>query len=167
MSQLKYLAAYPQAVQEQISAALADDTLGQFLLNKYPVTHAIKTNKALYSYVIELKNEYMRQSNPLSKVLYDDKLDVLHQALGLHTFISRVQGSKLKAKNEMRIGSVFKQARTEFLTMIVVHELAHLREKDHNKAFYKLCTHMEPNYHQLEFDMRLYLTYLDRVGKLY
>ncbi len=138
MSQLKYLAAYPQAVQEQISAALADDTLGQFLLNKYPVTHAIKTNKALYSYVIELKNEYMRQSNPLSKVLYDDKLDVLHQALGLHTFISRVQGSKLKAKNEMRIGSVFKQARTEFLTMIVVHELAHLREKDHNKAFYKL-----------------------------
>lgn len=167
MSQLKYLAAYPQAVQEQISTALADDTLGQFLLNKYPVTHEIKTNKALYSYVIELKNQYMRQSNPLSKVLYDDKLDVLHQALGLHTFISRVQGSKLKAKNEMRIGSVFKQAPTEFLTMIVVHELAHLKEKDHNKAFYKLCTHMEPNYHQLEFDMRLYLTYLDRVGKLY
>jgi predicted metal-dependent hydrolase len=167
MTQLKYLAAYPKAVQDEISAALANNSLGQFLLDKYPVTHQIKTNKALYCYAIELKNQYIRQSSPLSKVVYDDKLDVLHQALGLHTFISRVQGNKLKAKNEMRIGSVFKQAPTEFLTMIVVHELAHLKEKDHNKAFYKLCTHMEPNYHQLEFDTRLYLTYLDRVGKLY
>ena len=42
--------------------------------------------------------------------------------------------------------------------MIVVHELAHLREKDHGKAFYQLCTHMEPDYHQLEFDVRLWLT---------
>jgi len=167
MTQLKYLAAYPKAVQNEISAALANNSLGQFLLDKYPVTHQIKTNKALYCYAIELKNQYIRQSSPLSKVVYDDKLDVLHQALGIHTFISRVQGNKLKAKNEMRIGSVFKRAPTEFLTMIVVHELAHLKEKDHNKAFYKLCTHMEPNYHQLEFDMRLYLTYLDRVGKLY
>jgi predicted metal-dependent hydrolase len=41
--------------------------------------------------------------------------------------------------------------------MIVVHELAHLKEKEHNKAFYQLCCHMEPQYHQLEFDMRLWL----------
>ena len=42
--------------------------------------------------------------------------------------------------------------------LVEVHELAHLRERDHNKAFYQLCLHMEPHYHQLEFDMRLYLT---------
>jgi predicted metal-dependent hydrolase len=47
----------------------------------------------------------------------------------------------------------------EFLTMIAVHELAHLKEKQHDKAFYQLCTHMEPNYHQYEFDLRLYLTH--------
>ena len=51
--------------------------------------------------------------------------------------------------------------------MIVVHELAHLREKAHNKAFYNLCAHMEPSYHQLEFDVRLYLTHIDLVGPLY
>jgi hypothetical protein len=51
--------------------------------------------------------------------------------------------------------------------MITVHELAHLREKQHNKAFYKLCEYMLPDYHQLEFDTRLYLTYLDAKGKLY
>lgn len=165
--QLKYLTGYPEPVLNQVRSAIAAETLGQFLLKKYPVTHEIKTNKALYAYVMDLKNQYLRQSSPLSKVIYDDKLDVLHQALGLHTYVSRVQGSKLKAKNEMRIGSVFKTAPPEFLTMIVVHELAHLREKDHNKAFYKLCTYMEPNYHQLEFDVRVYLTYLDLFGELY
>lgn len=165
--QLKYLTGYPESVLNQIRVAISQETLGQFLQKKYPDTHDIKTNKALYSYVMDLKSKYLRQSNPLSKVVYDDKLDVLHQALGLHTYVSRVQGSKLKAKNEMRIGSVFKTAPPEFLRMIVVHELSHLKEKDHNKAFYKLCTHMEPNYHQLEFDVRLYLTYLDIFGELY
>ena len=167
MSQLKYLSAYSEDIQSQVQSLIADQKLGDFLLNKYPVTHEIKSNKALYAYVIELKNQYMRQSNSLSKVIYDDKLDVLHQALGLHTFVSRVQGGQLRAKNEIRIGSVFKQAPSQFLNVIVVHELAHLKEKEHNKAFYKLCVHMEPDYHQLEFELRLYLTYLDRVGTLY
>jgi predicted metal-dependent hydrolase len=48
--------------------------------------------------------------------------------------------------------------------MIAVHELAHIREKAHDKAFCSLCTHMEPAYHQLEFDVRLYLTHLDGGG---
>jgi hypothetical protein len=167
MTQLKYLTGYPASVLEQVQAAIANKTLGQFLLKKYPTPHEIKSNKALYNYVMDLKGQYLRQSAPLSKVIYDDKLDVLHQALGLHSYVSRVQGGKLKAKNEMRIGSVFKTAPIEFLTMIAVHELAHLKEKDHNKAFYKLCTHMEPDYHQLEFDTRLYLTHLDLFGNLY
>ena len=49
--------------------------------------------------------------------------------------------------------------------MIAVHELAHLKEREHNKAFYQLCLHMEPNYHQLEFDLRLYLTQMEIEGK--
>ena len=51
-------------------------------------------------------------------------------------------------------------APADFLRMIVVHELAHLREREHDKAFYQLCQHMEPRYHQLEFDLRVYLTWL-------
>ena len=167
MNTLKYLAGYSTTVTDQVYKLIDSDKLAQVLLKKYPVSHTIKTDKALYGYVIDIKNQYLRQSNPLSKVVYDDKIDVIHQALGLHSFVSRVQGGNLKAKNEIRIGSTFKSAAPEFLRMIVVHELAHLREKEHNKAFYKLCEYMEPNYHQLEFDMRLYLTYLDLVGKLY
>jgi predicted metal-dependent hydrolase len=51
--------------------------------------------------------------------------------------------------------------------MIVVHELAHLKEKEHNKSFYHLCEHMEPNYNQLEFDLRVYLTCIDIFGPIY
>lgn len=167
MQSLKYLAGYPATVTEQVHQLIASDKLAGILLKKYPVSHGVRTDKALYAYVVDIKNRFLRQSNPLSKVVYDDKLDVLHQALGLHSFVSRVQGNQLKAKHEIRIGAVFKNAPEDFLRMIVVHELAHLREKQHNKAFYKLCEYMEPNYHQLEFDMRLYLTQLDWVGKLY
>ena len=109
----------------------------------------------------------MQKSAPLSKVIYDSKLHVIHNALGLHSYVSRVQGGKLKSKNEVRIGAVFKKAPEDFLNMIVVHELAHLKEKQHNKAFYRLCHHMQPNYYQLEFDMRLYLIQLDLFGSIY
>ncbi|MDD1633475.1 MAG: DUF45 domain-containing protein [Methylococcaceae bacterium] len=167
MSKLKYLTGYSATVTDQVHKLIDNDKLAEVLLKKYPVAHNIRTDKALYVYAVDMKNKFLRQSGPLSKVVYDDKIDVLHQALGLHSFVSRVQGGNLKAKNEIRIGSIFKSAPVEFLRMIVVHELAHLREKQHNKSFYKLCEYMEPGYHQLEFDMRLYLTYLDLGGKLY
>jgi UTP pyrophosphatase len=98
-------------------------------------------------------------------VAYDPKISVLNQALGLHSFVSRVQGAKLKSKHEIKVASVFKEAPLEFLRMIVVHELAHLKEKEHNKAFYQLCEYMEPQYHQLEFDTRLLLTQLEASGE--
>jgi predicted metal-dependent hydrolase len=167
MQELKYLAGYSEKITDQIRHLIHTNQLGGLLLKKYPAAHDIRTDKALYAYVVDIKNDRLRQSQPLSKVIYDDKINVLHHALGLHTYVSRVQGGKLKAKNEIRIGSVFKQVPIEFLRMIVVHELAHLKEKEHNKAFYKLCEHMEPAYHQFEFDMRLYLTHVDLFGKIY
>ena len=75
--------------------------------------------------------------------------------------MSRVQGNRLKAKREIRIASLFKQAPAPFLKMIVVHELAHLKQREHDRAFYALCVHMEPDYHQLELDLRLWLTALE------
>ncbi len=167
MPELKYLIGYPENVTNQARLLIGSDKLGETLLRKYPSAHTIRTDKALYAYTVDLKNALLKQSQPLSKVIYDDKIKDLHHALGLHTFISRVQGGKHKAKNEIRVASLFKNVPLEFLRMIVVHELAHLREKDHNKAFYKLCVHMEPAYHRFELDMRLYLTYADLFGKLY
>lgn len=123
---------------------ISENRLGSVLLKKYPSAHDIRTEKALYDFTVGIKNEYLRKSQPLSKVIYDGRINVIQHALGTHTFISRVQGAKLKAKNEIRIASVFKHTPLEFLKMIVVHELAHLKEKEHNKAFYQLCEYMEP-----------------------
>lgn len=167
LQQLKYLDGYPEQVTAQVQKLVNEKRLGDTILKRFPVAHEIKTERALYDFTIELKNQFLRKAPPISKVVFDNKINVLHDALGLHTFISRVQGGKLKAKNEIRVGSVFKTAPVEFLRMIVVHELAHLKEKGHKKAFYQLCEHMEPNYHQLEFDLRVYLTCLDLFGPLY
>ncbi len=43
-----------------------------------------------------------------------------------------------------------------YLKTLVVHELANFKEKDHNKGFYKRCCHKEPQYHQLELDLRIF-----------
>ena len=138
--------------------------LGDWLLQKYPQPHNVRTDRALYDYVQTLKQEYLRSGEALSKVAFDSKLHVVQNALGTHTTISRVQGNKLKAKREIRIASLFKETPAPFLSMITVHELAHLRERNHDKAFYQLCTHMEPQYHQLEFEVRIYLTHLESGG---
>jgi hypothetical protein len=163
---LKYIAGYPQPVQEQVRDLLAQDKLGPLLLKKYPAAHGVRTDKALYDYVMAIKGEFLRSSEPLSKVAYDSKLHVIRNALGTHTTVSRVQGTKLKAKREIRVATLFREAPPEFLRMITVHELAHFKERDHDKAFYQLCTRMEPQYHQYEFDLRLYLTHMEAHGKL-
>jgi predicted metal-dependent hydrolase len=163
---LKYLAGYPENLQVQVQQLLDQGRLGEVLLTKYPQGHGVRTDKALYDYVMDLKNDFLRSSEPLSKVAFDSKLHVIAHALGTHTTVSRVQGNKLKAKREIRVATLFKDVPVEFLRMITVHELAHIKEKAHDKAFYQLCTHMEPQYHQYEFDLRVYLTHLELVGKL-
>lgn len=167
MHELNYLAGYSEKLTGRVRMLISENGLGSAILQKYPSMHDIRTEKALYDFAVGIKNEYLRKSQPLSKAIYDGKLNVIQHALGTHTFISRVQGAKLKAKNEIRIASLFRHSPLEFLKMIVVHELAHFKEKDHNKAFYQLCEYMEPSYHQLEFDVRLYLTHLDLAGPLY
>ena len=152
-----YLAGYPANLTAQVQRLIEENRLADVLLKKYPLAHAVRTDKALYDYVHELKVEYLRNAGQLSKVAFDSKLHVIQNALGTHTSISRVQGTKLKSKREIRVATIFREMPPEFLRMIVVHELAHLRELEHNKPFYQLCQHMEPDYFQLEFDLRLYL----------
>lgn len=164
-SPTNYLAGYPVALAAQVQRLIEQDRLADFLLQKYPLAHAVRTDKALYDYVLELKGEYLRNAGSLSKVAFDSKLHVVRNALGTHTSISRVQGLKLKTKREIRVATVFREMPPEFLRMIVVHELAHIKEREHDKAFYQLCQYMEPDYHQLELDLRAYLCHLEATGR--
>jgi len=162
---LKYLVGYPEQLLQQVRQLLAEGRLAEILAKRYPEQHEVRTDKALYDYVMAQKNRYLRGSEPVSKVAYDSKLKVIQHALGTHTMVSRVQGGKLKAKREIRVASLFKEGPAAFLDMIVVHELAHFKEREHNKAFYQLCTHMQPDYHQVEFDLRLWLTLRDQASQ--
>ena len=161
---LPYLRAYSPETISQVKALLDGGDTGAWFSDKYPHPHAVKSDTALYAYVQSIRQNSIRSGASLSKVAYDNKLHVIHHALGTHTRIARVQGGKLKTKHELRIASLFKFVPQDFLRMIVVHELAHLRESEHNKAFYQLCLHLEPRYHPLEFELRVYLTHLERGG---
>jgi UTP pyrophosphatase len=158
VSALPYLRGYAPELLARAQQLIAEGTLRESVLRRYPQAHDVRSDRALFDYVAALKAEHLRNAEPLAKVAYHNKLHVLRNALGTHTTVSRVQGTKLKAKREIRVASLFKDAPAEFLKMIVVHELAHLKVREHDKAFYALCTHMEPAYHQLEFDLRLWLT---------
>ncbi len=163
---MNYLVAYSEEIKSQVRMLVSQNRLSEVLLQKYSGVHDIRTDRALYSYALDLKNQYIRNAQTPSKVLFDNDIRAIKRALGTRTAISRVQGGKLKAKSEIRIAALFKEVPIEFLKMITVHELAHLKEKNHNKAFYQLCVSMEPDYHQIEFDLRLYLTHVDLLGKL-
>jgi predicted metal-dependent hydrolase len=163
---MKYLAGYPENIKASVRQLIEQNRLGDILLEKYRTAHDIRTDKALYDYVFDLKNRFLRNAAPVNKVAYDSRIRIIEHALGQHTRTSRVQGGKLKTSREIRIASLFREVPLEFLKMIAVHELAHLKEKEHNKAFYQLCIHMEPAYHQYELDLRLYLTQVELCGKL-
>lgn len=162
---LPYLAAYPLTLQDQVRSLMSQPAgVRDWLLRRHPQPHQLRTDKALYHYVDALKNEHLRKAGTIHKVAYDNKVHIVRNALGTHTRRAMVQGSRLNARHEIRIAALFRQAPEAFLRMIAVHELAHLREMNHDKAFYALCMYMEPNYHQYEFEVRVYLSHMEAGG---
>lgn len=158
MSPLRFIQHYPASLQQQVQVLIEQNRLELSLKSRYPDwSHSVQTDAQLYDYTQQFRQRFMKNAPPLAKVQYDAKIQVIDNALGQHRQISRVHGQRLKSKNEIRVSSLLKNLPEPLLRMVVVHELAHFKEKDHNKAFYQLCQHMEPQYHQLEFDLRLCL----------
>lgn len=153
----RYIAHYADSLRQQVTILITGGRLSAHLAQRYPETHAIQSNPQLYDYVKAIKQQYMKQVKMPDKVCFDGQLARVEQALGINRLTTRQHGGQLKTKAEIRIASLFQQAPEPFLQMIVVHELAHLKQREHDKGFYQLCQHMLPNYHQLEFDTRLWL----------
>lgn len=156
---MKYLSGYSENIRQQVQQLIEQSKLQGYLLKRYPSAHNYSNNDQLYRFGQELKQRFMKNAPPLKKIVFDPKVSVMHHALGLNAHITRAHGGKLKASHEIRIDPCFKRCPEAFLRMILVHELAHLKERDHNKSFYQLCQHMEPEYFQLELDLRLMLTW--------
>ena len=69
----------------------------------------MRPDRALYGYTAALKAHYIRNTEALSKVAYDNRLQAVQHARCTHTMVSRVQGTRLKARREIRLASLFKQ----------------------------------------------------------
>jgi predicted metal-dependent hydrolase len=167
MTKIDYFQGYSQSVRDHFEHLIKNGHIRSYLLKKYPIGHQINTDKQLFEYANKLKQKFMKKSPQINKVKYEKQKDLIRNALGTHTFISRNHGGKLKSKHEVRVALSLKNAPEEMLQMLVVHELAHFKEKDHNKAFYNLCQYMQPNYCEVELDTLLFLSLVDQGEKLY
>lgn len=103
----QFLPGYPARLHAQVAEMQMQGELGRYIQKRYPQTHTIQSDKALYDYCTELKQRYLKNAPLLDKVHFDNKMTVEKQTLGLNTAISRVQGGKLKAKKEIRISAFF------------------------------------------------------------
>ena len=162
-----YFNGYSIELQDQINTLISSGSLRSYLVKKYPNPHQINNDKLLYRYANDLKQLFLKNAPNLSRVIYEKQKDLVKNALGTHSFVSRNHGGKLKSKHEIRISNQLKTAPKEMLELLVIHELAHFKEKDHNKAFYKFCEFMRPDYHQIELDLRLFLVLGEMGDKLY
>ncbi|MCF2908024.1 DUF45 domain-containing protein [Pseudoalteromonas sp. DL2-H2.2] len=163
MNYLQYFAHYPSSLQAQIKPLLEGDKLATYFRAKYPHGHQCQSTQALYDYCHDYKNKYLKNVPRLHKVSYAKGRDLMTGTLGHHSQTRKQHGGKVKTRYEIALSQQLKYAPEAVLRALVVHELAHFKELDHNKAFYQLCCHMEPDYHQLELDLRLFIV-LDRLG---
>ena len=123
------LRGYPDHIVTPVNQMIENHRFEIWFEQRYPERHDIKSDKSLYDFTLTIKNRFMRKSSTISKVVYDKKIHVINNSLGLHSYVNRAHGSKIKSKNEIRISDIFRNAPEELLRMLVVHELAHLKEK--------------------------------------
>ncbi len=154
---LSFLESCSDKVQDKIRTIIEDDGLEAYLEDLYPENHSINTDKALFAYAQEIRKKYMKKAKPAHKVVFDESDDTVYNALGdnINDLILADNGHKIK--NVIRIASLFKSAPAELFHMVVVHELAHLKEREHGKNFFRLCHYMDDDYDQHEFDLKLFL----------
>ena len=80
--QLKYLAGYPPHLLQQVQGIIDQGKLSEVIAQRYPESHDIKSDTALYGYVMDLKARYMRNADQINKVAYDNKLKVISRRHG-------------------------------------------------------------------------------------
>jgi hypothetical protein len=156
---LKYLGGYPPSLLARWpQLAATRERWAPPCPQRHPEAHDVRTDRALYDYVGELKAATCAVPSRWPRWPTTTSCTCCTTRWARTRAVSRVQGNKLKAKREIRIASLFKRRAGAFLRMIVVHELAHLKEREHDKAFYALCTHMEPTTTSSSSTLRLWLT---------
>ena len=148
----RYFQGYPPHIIEQVLQLFNGDRAAKYLKGKYPDAHSITSDKALYSYATELKKRYLKNALPFGRAAFKKQGDMVTNALGTHTF--RMQGKT--RKHDLAINSDLLRAPEPFSKHSSYMNSLILRKKTTTKPSYQLCCHMEPQYHQLELDLRIF-----------
>ena len=74
MTMLTYLQGNPESLLSQVTMLIEQDRLGEVLQKRYPGSHDITTDKALYQYAVDMKNQYLRHAASVNKVRYDSRV---------------------------------------------------------------------------------------------
>ena len=90
MQPLTYLQGYPDHLLHQVRQLIDDRRLGSVLLQRYPQPHDLTTDKSLYQFTTDLKNQFLRNAPPISKVAYDGKIQVMKHEIGRASCRERV-----------------------------------------------------------------------------
>ena len=53
------------ALQAQVQQLIAQDRLGDYLRERYPGRHQVRSDKALYDYAMAIKQQYLKNPGPL------------------------------------------------------------------------------------------------------
>jgi predicted metal-dependent hydrolase len=154
---LSFLDTYPEKIQTKIHTLIEEEGLEEYIRELYPENHKIITDKELFEYVQDLRKKYMKKAPPAHKVVFDDSNSTVYYPLGLKDNELILNDNGHKIKNVMRIASLYKNAPLELFHMVVAHELAHTKEREHENNFFRLCHHLDGDYSQHEFDLRLFL----------
>ncbi|KZN65542.1 hypothetical protein N473_12580 [Pseudoalteromonas luteoviolacea CPMOR-1] len=157
MQQLKYFQHYPENLQAQITSLIENNQLQTYFKNKYPCGHQLQNQQTLYQYCTDIKQRFLKNTPRLNNVSFTKHTDMMKGTLGTHTQKQHRHGQKIKARYDIALNNQLKYAPEAILRALIVHELAHFKHADHDKAFYKLCCNMEADYHQLELDLRLFI----------
>jgi hypothetical protein len=161
MEPLKYLVGYPPHVLARVQALLEQGRLGKVLEDRYGQMHTVRTDGQLYDYVQALKDRHLRQSVPLGKVIYDSKLQVMKHALGTHTSDFARAGRQAQGQPRDPHRHRVPRCAGGFPEDDRGARAGAPEGSRARQGVLSLCTHMEAEYHQLEFDLRLYLTQLE------
>jgi UTP pyrophosphatase len=73
VSALPYLRGYAPELLARAQKLITEGQLLSSVLRRYPQSHAVRSDRALFDYASALKTEHLRTAEPLSKVAYDNK----------------------------------------------------------------------------------------------
>lgn len=62
MSEKHYFSGYPENIQQQVSNLIKQGRLKEYLLKKYPTPHQISSDKALFNFANQLKQQYLKKN---------------------------------------------------------------------------------------------------------